>query len=68
MASDKFFPKYKGFVILRDNPYLPIAVKRIQKKQPEIFSFWNFIISENIGKGNLLVLANLPKPIFANLP
>ena len=30
-ASDNFFPKYKGFVILRDNPYLPIAVKKIQK-------------------------------------
>ena len=52
----------RDLLSLRDNPYLPIAVKKIQ------MATRNFIISENIGKENLLVLANLPKPIFVNLP
>ena len=50
MASDKSFPKYKGFVILKDNPYLSIAVENFKWQLGNIsaLSYPKIMANENI--------------------
>ena len=67
MASDKFFSMYKGFVILRDNPYLPIAVKKIQKATRNL-QLWKFYLIRKYGQRKSFSFGKFPKTYFRKSP
>ena len=66
-TSDKFFPKYKGFVILRDTSYLPIAVKRIRKATKNL-QLWNFYHIRKYGQRKSFSFGKFPKTYFRKSP
>ena len=66
-ASDKFIPMYKGFAILRDNPYLPIAVKKIQKATRNL-QLWKFYLIRKYGQRKSFSFGKFPKTYFRKSP
>ena len=66
-ASDKFFPMYKGFVILRDNPYLPIAMKKIDKATRNL-QLWKFYLIRKYGQRKPFSFGKSSKTYFRKSP